>query len=240
MSFCKLFQLPTFNLPYTLSRREGSMKCYAFFSCFQERKMNCFSIFTKEIVMADFSYLLKKTHCLMLLSFVSRQRLDLWSELPLNQPAESPPLWRRAPGRLVLVWPRCHFTSCWSQRSNPGSCDSAVHLGPDTSGCSRLRLLSEQHGRADKVPGDCLSQDTARVSVPALSQPRQHSYLAGRKLQSKWHSVPTLNICSPWANGGNKHSGKPAALCTVGFSGVGKTLMTHLLTVSYTHPDKEN
>lgn len=77
MSFCKLFQLPTFNLPYTLSRREGSMKCYAFFSCFQERKMNCFSIFTKEIVMADFSYLLKKTHCLMLLSFVSRQRLDL-------------------------------------------------------------------------------------------------------------------------------------------------------------------
>lgn len=39
--------------------------------------MNHFCVFTKEIVVADFSYLLEKTHCLMLLSFVSRQRPDL-------------------------------------------------------------------------------------------------------------------------------------------------------------------
>lgn len=53
------------------------MKRYAFFSSFQEGKMNCFCLFTTEIVLADFSYLLKKTHWLTLLGFVSRQRLDL-------------------------------------------------------------------------------------------------------------------------------------------------------------------
>lgn len=131
-------------------------------------------------------------------------------------------------------------TSCRPRRSNPGSCDGAVHLGPDAAGRSRLRLLLEQHGRAEAVPGDPLSQDTAPVSVPALSQLRQRGYFAGRKLQPKWHSVPTLNICSPRANSGNTRSGKRAALCTVGFSGVDETSTTHPLTVSYIHPDKEN
>lgn len=153
--------------------------------------------------------------------------------------------------RLVLLWPRCHFTSCRPWRSNPGSGDSAVHLGPNTPSHSWLWLLSEQHGQTDAVPGDPLSQGTAPMSVPARSQPRQHSYLAGRKLQSKWHSMPTLNTCSPWANGGNTRSGRPAALCAVSFSSVDKTLITHPPTinntttdydpptVSYTHPDKK-
>lgn len=49
--------------------------------------------------MADFSYLLKKMHCLMLFSFVSRQRLDLQTELSLTEPAESHPPRRRAPAK---------------------------------------------------------------------------------------------------------------------------------------------
>lgn len=153
--------------------------------------------------MSNFSYLLKKTDCLMLFSFVSRQHPDLQIELSLTKPAEPPPPQRRALGRLVLVRPRCHFTSCRPRRSNPGSRDGAVHLVPNAPGRSHLRLLSEQHGQVDTVPGDLRGQVTAPVSVPAPSQRRQHSYLAGRKLQSKWHSVPTLNICSPWANSGN-------------------------------------
>lgn len=47
-------------------------------------------------------------------------------------------------------------------------------------------LLSEQHGQKASLPGDPLSQK-------ALSQQRQHCSLAERKLQSKGHSVPTLN-----------------------------------------------
>lgn len=88
------------------------------------------------------------------------------------------------------------------------------------------------------MPGDPLSQDMALVSVPALNQPRQKSYSAGRKLQAKWHSMPMSNTCSPGANRGNTHSGKHAALCTGGFFGVDKTLMTHPLPASYTHPKK--
>lgn len=137
----------------------------------------------------------------------------------------------------ILVGLCCHFKSCQPPRSNPSTCDSAVHLGPDASGHSRLCCM-QQHGCRDTVPGDPLSQDTALVSVPALNQPRQNSYSPGRKLQSKWHSAPMLNICSPGANNGNTHSGKHAALCTVGIFGLLKTLMTHLLTASYTQPKK--
>lgn len=147
--------------------------------------------------------------------------------LSFNQPPVAPTT-EESTGH-VLVWPCYHFTSCQPPRSNPSSCDSAVHLGRAAAGHSRL-CCTEQHG--DRVPVDPLSQDLALVSVPALHQPRHNSHSAGRKLQSKWHSVPMLNICSPRANSGNTHSGKHAALCTVGFSVVHKTLLTHPPTAS--------
>lgn len=197
--------------------------------------MNCFCVFTKEIATVDSSHLLWKTHCLMQLSFVSRQCLKLRIELSFNQPPVAPTT-EESTGDAV-VWLCCHFTSCQAPRSNPSPCDSAVHLGPDAAGHSRLCCM-QQHGSRDRVPGDLRSQDTALVSVPALNQPRQNSYSAGRKLQSKWHSLPMLNICSPGANSGNTHSGEHAALCTVGFFGVHKTLMTHSLTATYISPKK--
>lgn len=211
------------------------MKCYVFFFCFQEKKKtNCFCIFTKKIATADSSYLLRKTHCLMLLSFVSRQCLKLWIELSFNQPAVTPTT-EESTGQ-VLVWPRCHFTSYHPRRSNPSTCDSACAPGPWC--CWPQQALLHRAAWVHRVPRDPLSQDMALVSVPALNQPRQKSYSAGRKLQSKWHSVPMSNICSPAANSGNMHLGKHAALCTGGFFGVDKTLMTHPLTASYTHPKK--
>lgn len=78
--------------------------------------------------MADSSYLLRKTHCLMPLSFVSRQCLKLWIELSFNQPAVTPTT-EESTGQ-VLVWPHCHFPSCQPRRSNPSTCDSACAPGP--------------------------------------------------------------------------------------------------------------
>lgn len=93
------------------------MKCYAFSSCFLERKMNHFCVFTKEIVVADFSYLLEKTHCLMLLSFVSRQRPDLWTEVTLTKAAQSP---TRAEASTGQAWPCCNISSRWPPRCEVG------------------------------------------------------------------------------------------------------------------------
>lgn len=85
------------------------MKCYMFFSCFWEKKLNCFCVFTKEIATADSSHLLWKTHCLMQLSFVSRQCLKLRIELSFNQPPVAPTT-EESTGDAV-VWLCCHFTS---------------------------------------------------------------------------------------------------------------------------------
>lgn len=58
--------------------------------------------------MGDFSYLFKRSRCLLLLSFVSRQRLELWTELR----------------RVDWFW---FFISC----PPPSGCDSDVLLGLD-------------------------------------------------------------------------------------------------------------
>lgn len=138
--------------------------------------MNCFCVFTKEIATADSSYLLRKTHCLMLFSFVSRQCLKLWVELSFNQPPDTPTT-EESTGD-VLVWLCCHFTSCQPPRSNPSTCDSAVHLGPDAAGHSRLCCMQEHRCR-DRARGP--SEPSHGTGVCASPQPAKTKQLFSRE-----------------------------------------------------------
>lgn len=126
---------------------------------FSGGKMNRICIFTKEIVVADFSYLLKKTHCLMLLSFVSRQRPDLWTEVTLTKAAQSP---TRAEASTGQAWLCCNISSRWPPRSKVGSCAECQHLDA-------------------VVPGEWLSQDASEVSVQAGTQPAKATQLFSRE-----------------------------------------------------------
>lgn len=103
----------------------------------------------------------------MQLSFVSRQCLKLRTKLSFNQPPVVPTT-EESTGD-ILVWLCCHFKSCQPPRSNPSTCDSAVYLGPDAAGHSRLCCM-QQHGQSARGPpeprqgtGVCASPQSAKT-----------------------------------------------------------------------------